>query len=446
MTTALQRAAINGGSVDPESVDGKALNNQFEPAELYMGMCEQPHAYEWLVDNWIPRVGVTNFSGHGESGKTYCMLDLIISALLGKRWLGLETREINSALFLTAEQSLNNIQLRLDRMLPRYGYDGSGYDSPRHHFVKEWLSPQDKTFAYWSTRDRAEHQPFWHFLRPSFEVPLVDRGPSDYGMSLQNWLVDRRCEFFCIDSILHFYQDAIVDKGKVLYVLNDLGAVAEDAQMAICFLFHPTMSGLEAKSGPMQGMGGAMEWHNQVDCRLLLEYDEETDARALIQKKSREGPRQGDVELVWKDTGFGKKGLRDQPDGFKIAQRIIQDCNTKGVLLSANPISRSYYPRLMFEHSFNREKRRRLITARSKEDRREVWENLIHELMKRGLVEIGEVKTTDRHKRDGLRLNELSPCYESCGEPPAAKSLAAQKGDVAAPLAAPLLDPPDPPF
>lgn len=387
--------------------DNALENGEYrEPLIDFAELINDAHQFapppEWLVDQWIPRRGVVNFSGHGESGKTYLGLDLILAALQGKKWLGLDTKEINSACFLTAEQSRMDINHRLDILLGKYGYPANG-ETPRLRFFKDYLEPAGKRFLYQSTRSGDMVTPFWQWIGS-------DYGPTRLWLDIQEWLQQEDCEIFIIDSILHFFHEPIVEKGKVLYILNDLSRFSEATGCLVAFLYHPTLTGLTG-TGAVEGLGGALEWHNQVDTRLLLRYDKEEDTRQLAQMKSRHGPAQKDVDLKWIGAGFGPLDRSDQPNGFDVAQRIIADCNKQKLILSPNTTARSYYPKIMWSHELNRDGKKRLITAKTKDEQILCWVNLVRELMEQGKVEITELMNSSRHSYQGLTLTAKSEYY-----------------------------------
>lgn len=375
-----------------------------------------PEPYGWLVDYWIPLTGVTNYSGHGESGKTYTMLDLMLCALMGRRWLGLPVKELDSVCFLTAEQSLDQIDLRLDRLLRRYGYDGEdfkdqdGRPRPRYQFSKTFLQPNGKTFIYWSTMLDNFDEPFVRF-NPFAVHGQADRYLTQYFLGIVEALKQYKSQLFIIDTILHFFFEQVNDKERVIWFLKQLKQVAEELQISLIFLYHPSKAGIEG-TGPLEGMGGVMDWHNQVDARLLLIYEEEEDGdrRLLKQKKGREAPRQKEIELCWDGHGFAPPGSADKADGYEIVQRIIADCNRSGLLLSPKA-GIAHYSKRIYEHPLNVWKGRKAIYGRNHREGQDRVKRLVEELMRRGMVAITESIGSQGRPFVGISLTEMSPHF-----------------------------------
>jgi hypothetical protein len=401
----------------PAKANGEEIGSDLEAFQQPLGIFEAGdldatpvEPKQWIVDQWLPEKGVINYSGHGESGKTYTALDLAMCCLMGRPWLGLETKELNSVFFLTAEQNYNDTNERIERLAQKHGFgDGNGI-GPRPAFT-DWRYKNGKRFNYWSTRTTRPIQ-FWMETRDG------DFIPTDHFFEMVDILEETKTDLWIIDSILHYFWDQVADKGKVLFALSDLGRVADRLGCTILFLSHPTLTGLTATSGPVRGMGGAMEWHNQVDARLILENDEEDpDRRTLIHGKSRYGRRQEDIALKWNGAGFGPLTKADKPDGFDLAQRIVKDCNQSRLVLSVSPNAKTYYAKVMWDHAFNRDGKRRLITAKTKDEQIACWENIVRELIGQGLIEVNEMMNASRHYYQGLSLTSKSKHFED-DQPP----------------------------
>jgi RecA-family ATPase len=90
-------------AVDPVAWDGKEIP-------------ERP----WLVRDLIPMQNTTLISGHGGTGKSTLVLDLLVCASLGLPWLGLETKRVNCVGFF-AEDDRDELQPRLGSILRHHG-------------------------------------------------------------------------------------------------------------------------------------------------------------------------------------------------------------------------------------------------------------------------------------------------------------------------------------
>src|SRR4051794_420315 len=61
--------------------------------------------FEWHVPGWMPHRNVTLLTGDGAAGKSILALQAAVATVLGRNWLGLETRK-GPVLVLAAEDEM----------------------------------------------------------------------------------------------------------------------------------------------------------------------------------------------------------------------------------------------------------------------------------------------------------------------------------------------------
>ena len=199
---------------------------------------------EWLVPELIPRCTATFTTGDGDTGKTHLLLQLCASTALGRPWLGREVTQ-GRALFVSAEEDMDEIQRRVDRLGVHFGcpfeelrdlevLDYSGEDAP------ELVAQDEATGALTFT-------PVWD--------------------DLQSYVLDQRPALVVLDAVADLFggdENARTPVRTFMRALRRLGAASG---AAVVLIGHPSLSGMQANG---RGYSGSTHWHNGARSRLYL--------------------------------------------------------------------------------------------------------------------------------------------------------------------------------
>jgi len=235
---------------------------------------------EWAVDGLVPFKSVTLFSGDGGSGKSTLALQLCCATVLGRSWLGRETRAGRAA-YVSCEDDQGELHRRLDAICGAENWgigDLSGLELFDRVGLDSAIMYRGKGFG------EVEESPWW--------------------IGFSNWVVENQPGLIVLDSLYDFYGNfSQLDMGTARMFMGRLRELAKDSGCAIMVLWHPSKSGLESGDGT----SGNVAFRNASRSMLYLEKDRDggLDAPLTLKgKKSNYGPAAEEVLVRWENGRF----------------------------------------------------------------------------------------------------------------------------------------------
>ncbi|MFM9859730.1 AAA family ATPase, partial [Pseudoxanthobacter sp. M-2] len=274
-------------------------------AASFAGMPVPPR--RWLVDGLIPAGTVTMLNGDGGTGKSLIALQLAVSAVLGVPWIGIDVEDFGPAIFLTAEDEIDEVHRRLvdvaravpidlDRLEALSICSLAGLDALLA--TAEW-----KSNILRATR-----------LYAALKVRVSEIKPT----------------LVVLDTLADVFGGEENDRAQARQFVSLLRGLAIECGTTIVLLAHPSLSGMASGSGT----SGSTAWNNSVRSRLyfkrpMIEGRPDPDTRILETMKANYG-RIGDViTLRWEAGVFVRaSGAADDVGGeppAKRAERIFLD-------------------------------------------------------------------------------------------------------------------------
>ena len=292
--------------VDPVAWDGKEIPDR-----------------PWLVRDLIPMQNTTLISGHGGTGKSTLVLDLLVCASLGLPWLGLETKRVNCVGFF-AEDDRDELQRRLGSIL-------------RHH-GREFADLEALTLL-----DRVD-QPN---MLMQWENKWQPGQPANLFTRLSNTLDKTGAQLLVIDSLYNVFTGDKLEERHAWEFMAMLRGLARQMDGAIVMTYHPSQSGLASGSGEF----GSVGWHNACRSRLFFtspkcdgneDYSVD-DMRELRPMKANYSARTAPIRLRWETGVFVKVEQTSSPTGFvdklaldNVVLSVAADLIRDGAKLLAN--------------------------------------------------------------------------------------------------------------
>lgn len=235
---------------------------------------------EWTVEGIIPHRCVALLSGDGGSGKSTLALQLACSTVLGRPWLGRNTRPGKVA-YVSCEDDVDEVHRRLAGICEGEGwtlgdldglevFDRVGRDSA--------IMFRGERFGAW------EDTPWW--------------------IRFSNWVRDFGPSLVVLDSLYDFFVGNQLDMASAGLFMTKLRELAHDAECTIFVLWHPSKAGMESGDGT----SGNRAFRNKSRAMLYLERDpnaQGTDAPRLLRwRKGNYGPEADDVTVRWECGRF----------------------------------------------------------------------------------------------------------------------------------------------
>lgn len=245
---------------------------------------------EWAVEDLVPLRAVTLFSGDGGSGKSTLALQLAVSSVLGKPWLGRRTAH-GKVCYVSCEDDLDELHRRLAGICDSEGWDLADTDG---------LELFDRVGRDSAVMHRGQGFGAW------------DDGPWWIGFS--NWVTDFGPGLVILDSLYDFFTGNQLDQASARLFMGKLRQLAHDAGCAIIVLWHPSKSGMENGDGT----SGNVAFRNAARAMLYLDRvkDEgQDDERILRGKKANYGPLANEIPLRWESGRFVPATPQGTPTG-----------------------------------------------------------------------------------------------------------------------------------
>lgn len=255
----------------------------------------------WLATNRIPAGDVTILSGDGGGGKTTVALQLAVAVEQGLGdWLG-TTCEQGAVIFVSAEETENEMRRRLARAAKMRSLDPDAMNGLHFHFA----SPENSMLGI-AQRDGT--------MRPT---PLF--------VDLARNAAQIRPVLIIVDSIAGTFGGNQNDRVHARTFVSMFRRLAQDVECAVLLLDHPSLSGITNGTG----RGGSMDWQNATRARLHLESvtaDDGSRTSVMEVKKSNYGPIGDKTTLRWEEGCLVPEGTGGASSPIRAAaERVVDD-------------------------------------------------------------------------------------------------------------------------
>jgi RecA-family ATPase len=288
---------------------------------------------EWVVDQWLPTLETTGFSGVGAIGKTLTALQLATAATLGLHWLKIPLQPMK-VFALLCEDRPRDVHIRQIAINRFYRCDffelGNLVIYPRRSHPRNRLMIFD--------RDGIGHP------TPFFGQLLRKLG--EFGAKLT--ILDTRADLF-----LGNQNDE--DQART-FVRLICDRVAEETSGAVLLLSHPSRAGIREGTGE----SGSVQWDAAFRSRWYLEKKTSVgaggDEIVLTRKKANFAARDETMDLRW-DDGVLIRTDEPEPAGFVASAReqkaervfltLLDKLRAQGLALSRAKQSPYYAPACM---------------------------------------------------------------------------------------------------
>ena len=287
---------------------------------------------EWLVPDLIPHRNVTLLGGDGGAGKSLLALQLAVSVVAGKHWIGRAVTQ-GPALVVSAEDDGDELHRRLADITQAAGVRFADL-AP---MTIRSLAGEDALLAIETAVSLTE---------TALYEELARQAEAD------------RPRLIALDTLADLFPGNENERTKVRQFIGILRRLAIRADCAVLLLGHPSLTGLSSGSG----MSGSTAWNNSVRSRLYLErieeggYEPDPDRRKLTTKKANYGRVGGEILVRWQDGAFAAEG---QPEGIdalavgvkaeRVFLKLLRQLTAEGRRVNHAGGS-AYAPKLFSEH------------------------------------------------------------------------------------------------
>lgn len=251
----------------------------------------------WVAHHRIPAGNVTLLNGDGASGKTTIGLQLCCSTALGPLmpdWLGSIVDMPGPAIFLSAEEDIDEIHRRLDAILSQRGLSFRDLDHKLHF---KCMPGEDCVLG--APNRLGVIQPTKLFNQLALTIENI------------------RPSVVVLEAAADLFSGNENDRVEVRQFIALLRRPAITTGAAVLLIQHPSLSGLASGSGT----SGSTGWNNSVRSRLNFTAakptngdDPDPDLRELQVKKSNYGPPGETVRLRWQRGVFVPDGVASPTD------------------------------------------------------------------------------------------------------------------------------------
>jgi RecA-family ATPase len=342
LAKAPQPAAGNNPGPDPGGWPGIGPSPWVYPEDpweaLYVPVLQDLHVprRRWVVDQWLPALETTGFSGAGGKGKTLTAMQLATTAALGMHWFKIGLARIR-VFALLCEDRRDDVHIRQVKINQHYDCDFADLENllvyPRRSHPRNRLMIFD--------RDGIGHPtPFFFQLL---------REVTEFGAELT--ILDTRADLF-----LGNQNDE--DQART-FVRLICDRIAEETRGAVLLLYHPSRAGTREGTGE----SGSVQWDAAFRSRWFLEgtqsdADQPADPQARILTRVKSNFSQVDeaIELKWDDgvlirtdtpapVGFAASAKQAKAD--RVFLLLFDKITAQGRPLSETKQSPRYAPKLM---------------------------------------------------------------------------------------------------
>lgn len=285
---------------------------------------------EWHAAGLIPANTVTLLYGDGGTGKSTLALQCGVATVLGKEWLGVETKQ-GGCVYLSAEDDTDEIHRRLADVVAFYGASFSDLDA---FHILPMAEEGDALLAVQEGNGKS--------LQPT---PLYD--------AIDRMLDKVRPKLLMLDTLADIFGGNEIDRTHARGFVNLLKKLAAKHRLSCLVLAHPSLSGISSGTGT----SGSTGWNNSVRSRLYFKTmkdenakEDNSDLRVLETAKANYARKGGQISLQWVDGVFvplanvSASAKASEAHIDSVFLRLLSEFNTRGISVSPNP-SASYAPR-----------------------------------------------------------------------------------------------------
>ena len=289
---------------------------------------------KWHVDQLIPAGTVTLFSGDGGTGKSLAALQLAVGTVLARAWFGVAIMQPGGALFLTAEDDLDEVHRRLADVATADHVPLSSLD----RLAISSLAGLDALMAV---------------PMPGGRV-LV---PTGVYAAVRAYVEAHRPALVVLDTLADLFGGEEINRAQVRQFVAMLRAIAIDFETTIVLLAHPSVAGMKDDTG----LSGSTAWNNSVRSRLYMKREhEQSDVRTIEVKKANYGGIGQQIRVKWERGVFVLLGgVASASEHRRTAQsaidelflELLADFEARAMVVSPQWQLRSrYVAKLMEDH------------------------------------------------------------------------------------------------
>ncbi|MFB0874249.1 AAA family ATPase [Sphingobium sp. sgz301303] len=286
----------------------------------------------WHVAEIIPARTVTLFGGDGGTGKSLVALQLAVGTVLGRAWFGVAIQQPGGALFLTAEDDLDEVHRRLADIANAEHVPLSAFD----RLAISSLAGLDALMAAPGPGGRV----------------LV---PTGVYAAVRAHVEAHRPTLIVLDTLADLFGGDEVNRAQVRQFVAMLRAIAIDFGTTVVLLAHPSVNGMSNGSG----LSGSTVWNNSVRSRLYMKRDDQSDLRTIEVMKANYGAVGQQISVKWERGAFvivgtvgtaaAKRKANDQ-SADELFLQILAAFDASGKTVARAPQSIDYAPKLFAKH------------------------------------------------------------------------------------------------
>lgn len=263
----------------------------------------------WIVEGLIPDENVTDLSGDGGTGKSLLAMQLGVSMVTGKDWLGFPVMT-GRVLYFSCEDSTREVHMRASALCRRCGI---GFGDLGDFFLVDKALGTDGAELATLDKGRLIFTPLFALL----EAKIAQRRPKLV-------ILDTRADVFAGNEI---------DRAQVRRFVSALRGLCIKYGLAVLLLSHPSLTGMNSGSG----QSGSTAWGNSVRSRLYLDRPKahgdglvDPDLRVLTIKKANYGATATEVALRYVAGEFVSQqpailsGLDQQARGRIVEEKFLE--------------------------------------------------------------------------------------------------------------------------
>lgn len=260
-----------------------------------------PPSRDWLVRDMLPQSTVSLLYGDGGTGKSLIALQLAVSTVLGRDWLGKMTT-IGPVIYFSAEDDRQELHRRLHSICKLHSASASQLGTL--HIAD--MAGKDALLANIGKKTG--------MLSASAVFRTLDELAAAIGPKL-----------IVLDTLADIYPGNENDRAQVRHFVGLLRGLAIRHRCSVLVLAHPSLTGITSGTGA----SGSTAWNNSVRSRLYFErvkydgYESDPDARRLKVMKSNYGPIDGEVSVRWQEGAFIASQSPLTSDNEARAERIV---------------------------------------------------------------------------------------------------------------------------
>ena len=253
----------------------------------------------WHVPDLIPASNVTILSGDGSAGKSLLAIDLAVATADASEWIG-TMPEPGKVIFVSAEDELDELHRRLDKITPNVG--------ALQELLIVPLAGKDAIFAAPAGREALLQ-----------ETPLFS--------ALRALVKEQKPVLLILDTLADLFGGDEIKKVHARQFIGMLRGLALDFDVTVLLLSHPSQSGMSSGSGT----SGNTAWNNSVRSRLYLERcknqdgsEDDADIRILTTKKANRAKHGGKIFLRYCGGKFVREDVAAKAsDTEREAERVF---------------------------------------------------------------------------------------------------------------------------